>query len=202
MKRFTSILTEDSNGIQRNIPSKRYWKWEINELGFRGKAIELEKKEGKIRIVCLGGSETFGYYESKGKEWPSQLGEMLKDKFPRVEVINASVAGLRTTHKKEYVKRYILPLKPDIMIVYHQRLSMFITEQMRGVTTGKRVGKTNKKTTRNPVGLLSSHIRYLFENEQVGEKYLLRWLSKRIAMGKLRRKIEKEKKNFSSTKNR
>jgi hypothetical protein len=200
MKRFTSILTEDSNGIQRNIPNKRYWKWEINELGFRGKAIELEKKEGQIRIVCLGGSETFGYYESKDKEWPFQLGEMLKDTFPGVEVINASVAGLQPKNRKEYVQKYILPLKPNILILYHHRFIIFLKEEMRGITGEKGAKKTNKKTTRNPAGLLSAHIRYLFENEQVGEGYLPRWLSKRIAMRKLRRKIEKREKKFLTDK--
>ena len=196
MKRFTSILTADSNGIQRNIPNKRYWKWEINELGFRGKAIALEKKEDQIRIVCLGGSETFGYYESIGKEWPSQLGEMLKDKFPRVEVINASVAGLHPAHRKEYVKRYILPLKPDIMILYHHRFTIFAREQMRGITVVKRVGKTKKKTARNPIKLLIAHIRYLSQKELVGGRYLAGWLSNRINMWRTLGKIRKNEKRY------
>ena len=198
MKRFTSILTEDSNGIQHNIPNTRYWKWKINELGFRGKAIAAEKKKGQIRIVCLGGSETFGYYEGRGKEWPSQLEKMLKDTFPGVEVINAAVAGLQTKNRKEYVQKYILPLKPDILILYHHRFIIFLKEEMRGVINTKGARKATKKTTRNPVGLFDAHIKYLFENEQAGERYLYlaRWLSKRITMWKLRRKIEKREKKF------
>ena len=154
MKRFTSMLTEEREGIKCNIPNKRYWKWEINGLGFRGREIELEKKEGQIRIACLGGSETFGYYESKGKEWPSQLGMMLKDKFPGAEVINASVVGLQTNHRKDYVKKYILPLKPDILILYHQRFMIFLRERMRGITDGKVVKKARRKKTRDLLGLL------------------------------------------------
>jgi hypothetical protein len=195
MKRFTSILTEDSDGIQRNIPNTRFWKWEINELGFRGKAIELEKKEGQIRIVCLGGSETFGYYESKGKEWPAQLGKMIQDKFPRAEVINASVVGLQTSHRKDYIKQYILPLKPDILIFYQHRFMIFIREQMRGIPPAKKLAKINKKTRRNPVGLLNAYIRYLFNNE-AGVRYLPRWLPKHIAMWNLRRKIKKRENKF------
>jgi lysophospholipase L1-like esterase len=196
MKRFTSILTEDSNGIQRNIPNKRYWKWEINELGFRGKAIEVQKKKGQIRIVCLGGSETFGYYETKGKEWPAQLGEILKDKFPRAEVINASVAGLHPVHRIEYVKRYVLPLKPDIIILHHHRFTIFLKEQLRGITAGARIGKTEEKTTGNPLEFLNAHIRYVFENEEAGGKYLPRWLSKHVAMRRLQKKIKKREKKF------
>ena len=91
LNKLYSILVEvDGNGIPQNIPSARYGKWGINSLGFRGKEIDMEKKEGQIRILCFGVSETFGFYESKDKEWPSQLGEILGDKFPRVEVINVS----------------------------------------------------------------------------------------------------------------
>jgi lysophospholipase L1-like esterase len=196
LKRFTSILTENSNGIQRNIPNKRYWRWEINELNFRGRAIELEKKKSQIRIVCLGASETFGYYESKGKEWPSQLGKILKDKFPRVEVINVSGKGLYPTHKKEFVKKYILPLQPDILILYHHRFIRFLRDQMRGITGEKRAKKANKKTTRNPVEFLSAHMRYFFENEQGEKRYLPKWLSERNALRKLLRKIKKREKKF------
>jgi lysophospholipase L1-like esterase len=196
MKLFTSILIEERDGIIHNIPNKRYWKWEINALGFRGKAIELEKKEGQIRIVCLGGSETFGYYESKDKEWPSQLGKMLQDKFSRAEVINASVVGLQIRHRKEYVKKYILPLKPDILILYHHRFMIFLRGEIRGMTDEKG-GKTDTgKRTRGPAGLLRAHIRYLFGHERIGRLYLPGRLIKRIALRKLRRKIEKREKKF------
>ena len=98
-----SILVEvDSHGIPHNIPSARYGKWEINSLGFRGKEVNLEKKEGQIRILCFGVSETFGFYESKDKEWPSQLGEILSNKFPGAEVINASVVGLNLKKNKDF----------------------------------------------------------------------------------------------------
>ncbi len=70
---FSVLFEEDSDGIHHNIPNAKYEKWEINSLGFRGKEIDLEKKEGQIRIACFGVSETFGVYESKDKEWPSQL---------------------------------------------------------------------------------------------------------------------------------
>ncbi len=70
---FSVLFEEDSDGIHHHIPNAKYEKWEINSLGFRGKEIDLEKKEGQIRIACFGVSETFGVYESKDKEWPSQF---------------------------------------------------------------------------------------------------------------------------------
>lgn len=141
LKLLSTLFEEDINGVCHNVPKGRYQKWEINSLGFRGKEIDFEKKEGGIRIVCFGGSETFGFYEGQDKEWPSQLEEMLRDKFPTVEVINASVVGLRVTKRKDYVGKYVLPLKPDIMIIIHQRFLEYVKDSIRGIG-GK--GLTNK----------------------------------------------------------
>jgi hypothetical protein len=121
---------------------------------------------------------------------------MLQDKFPGTEVINASVVGLRINHRKDYVKKYILPLKPDIMIIYHQRLMIFIREGIRGITDGKDVKKANRKTMRNPLGLLRAHIRYFLEKERIERRYVFGWLSERIFMRKLLKKIEKREKKF------
>jgi hypothetical protein len=80
--------------------------------------------------------------------------------------------------------------------LFHHRFIVFLRDQIRGITGEKRTKKTNKKTTKNPVGFLNAHIRYLFENEQGEERYLSRWLSKRIAMRKVLRKIEKREKKY------
>ena len=194
MHRFVSMLTEDHEGIQRNIPNRRYWKWEINELGFRGKAIELEKKEGQIRIVFLGGSETFGLFERNRKEWPAQPGKMIHDKFPRAEVINAAVTGLKPSQRKEYVKRYILPLKPDILILHHHRFSIFVRNQMRGISDTKQA-KADMRTTRSPGELFKAHMWYISKSPW-GQRYLPRFLFKRVAMRKILRKIKKREKKF------
>lgn len=196
MRQFTSLMIKDNDGIRHNIPNTRYWKWEINEHGFRGKALALKKKEGHIRIFCLGGSETFGYFESKGNEWPAQLEKMIHDKFPRVEVINAAVVGLQSDKRKEYVEKYILPLKPDILIFYNHSFILFISKQMRNTRDAKAVKKTvTKKRRRNPLGLLEAYIRYLLKDE-AGLRYLPRWVPKLIAMKKLRKKIKKREKKF------
>lgn len=131
-KLFSSIVAIDSDGIPYNIPNTRYKKWKINSLGFRGKEITLERKKGQIRITCFGSSETLGARETEGKEWPSQLGEMLKDKYPEAEVINISIMGLSQKMRKAYIEKYVLPLKPDIIVMNHHRLFFHIRESIRG----------------------------------------------------------------------
>ena len=49
---------------QRGRPGARYKKWHLNSLGYRGP----ELRNGTIRIICLGASETFGLYEADGEE--------------------------------------------------------------------------------------------------------------------------------------
>jgi len=74
------LRSRDSEGINYNIPNAHFEKWRINEQGFRGSEISLKKESERIRIVCLGTSETFGLYESPGKEWANQLLKIWKQK--------------------------------------------------------------------------------------------------------------------------
>jgi lysophospholipase L1-like esterase len=152
LESVSSLLEEDIDGICHNVPNVTYQKWKINSFGFRGKEIDFKKKEAGIRIVCFGGSETFGFYESQDKEWPSQLEEMLRDKFQTVEVINASVAGLRVTKRKDYAGKYVLPLKPDIMIIFHQRFLEYVKDSIRGIGGKGLARKKREKKVKNPEG--------------------------------------------------
>lgn len=198
-KIFSTLVEKDSHGILHNVPNARYKKWEINSLGFRGEEIDLEKKEGQIRIVCLGGSETFGYYENKGKEWPSQLGKMLRDKFPRVEVINITVVGQHLKKRKDYVEKYVLPLKPDIMIIFHQRFFDYMRESNRrgegehSVNDGK-VKKVKYPVTGKPS--IETPRRVPPECEDTKKKGFLERFLTHIRIRRLQRKIRKKERKY------
>jgi lysophospholipase L1-like esterase len=201
-----SILVEvDRNGIPHNIPGARCGKWEINSLGFRGKEIDLEKKEGQIRILCFGVSETFGFYENKDKEWPSQLGEKLSRQFQKVEAINASVVGLNLMKNKDYVEKYLLPLKPDIMIILQTYL-IYIKELMRGVrrkylesdVKGRKLKKPKDESDGKWVGYNLTKIRMvgsvLSKLSETMERCLGEWLLTYINLWRLHRRIRKKEK--------
>jgi len=186
-----ALSVEDSNGIRHNVPNASYEKWEINSLGFKGREFDLEKKEGQIRVVCLGSSESFGKYESKDKEWPSQLGEKLRDLFPRVEVINASVVGLKYERTKDYVEKYLLPLKPDVLILF-QRFLIFVRHSMR-----EREGKyAQERRVKSTVKLYRLHIRTLPKLEETIERCLPGWLLINIRLWTLRSKLRRKVKKY------
>ncbi len=111
------LREKDQDGIRHNIPNSRFERWEINKFGFRGEAFAVEKPAGVKRVVCMGTSESFGLYEGAGKEWPSQLAEMLSDKG-KYQVINASVVGLPLKQFAPYMEKYVARFQPDVVILY------------------------------------------------------------------------------------
>jgi lysophospholipase L1-like esterase len=200
---FSFLVDEDSQGIFYNVPKVRCDKWEINSLGFRGREIDLEKKEGHLRIACLGVSETFGYYEAKDKEWPCQLGEMLREKFPRVEVVNASVIGQNLKKNKDYVEKYVLRLKPDIMIIM-QTFLIYTTELMRG-TVGRPLRdkrgdkKENGPVEDKPCGRIPEGARPNLGG--VLERCLPEWFLSRVQLWRIRQKMRhKERRHLMGKK--
>lgn len=198
-KLFSSIVAIDSDGIPYNIPNTRYKKWKINSLGFRERELDLEKKKGQLRIMCFGSSETLGVHETEGKEWPSQLGEMIKEKYPEVEVINISIMGLSQKTRKDYIEKYILPLEPDIIIMNHHRLFFHIKDSIRGIE--KNVvscplnGKVkNYSKSRIFFDQLLSRLRNIIY------KYLPNKVFSYYSIWKLRNKIKEKEKEFLQNK--
>ncbi len=136
------LFGEYSSNILRfkgqNVPNAQFEKWRNNHLGFRGPDITTSKRIGISRVVCMGASETYGLYESPGKEWPAQLRGLLPARY---EVINSSVVGLPLNGYPTYLDRHVFPLAPDVVVVVASPLLM-IAQQKRDTTT-----KTNKRKT-------------------------------------------------------
>jgi lysophospholipase L1-like esterase len=97
--------------FKRNLARIPTEKAGSNNFGFRGK--EIGPKE-KIRILCFGGSATFGHQLTTS--FPEKLGELLGDKY---EVINCGVVG--TTAENIYNllrdREFVDRLDPDIILV-------------------------------------------------------------------------------------
>jgi lysophospholipase L1-like esterase len=105
----------DRAGYPRNVPGASFEKWRINHLGFRGPELGPAAPPGAVRIACLGQSESFGLYEGEGGEWPARLQQLLGQ---RAEVVNASVVGLGRGGRAAYLADRVLPLHPDVVVLY------------------------------------------------------------------------------------
>jgi hypothetical protein len=86
-----SLRMHDTFGV-RGRPAGRYHTWQLDTFGFRGPEITRQPVAGCTRIIVLGSSEAFGYFETPGMEFPAQLRERLAGK-PCREVVNAAIAG-------------------------------------------------------------------------------------------------------------
>ncbi|TET33158.1 MAG: hypothetical protein E3J72_17660 [Planctomycetota bacterium] len=92
-----------------------------NSKGFKGKEFETPKPKGRIRVACLGGSTTWGFGLKENEDYPSLLGEILKQKFPGrdIEVINAGVPTYHSLVSLVNLQCRVLPIEPDIICVSH-----------------------------------------------------------------------------------
>lgn len=85
-------------------------KYKINNLGYRGRDLEYNKKNGEIRIVIIGGSHVFDIFCSNqkgGSLFTSELEHGLRKSGLNVRVINAGIPG-------QDLKNIILRMRGDI----------------------------------------------------------------------------------------
>jgi lysophospholipase L1-like esterase len=102
------------------IPSSQSQPYRHNSLGFRSQEFSAKKIPGGYRIFCLGGSDTYGTNLTNDQTWPAQLEEALNSyqKERHFEVINAAVPGYTTMEGAINLITRILPLEPDMVILY------------------------------------------------------------------------------------
>ncbi len=93
-----------------------------NSLGWRGPETTWSKPEGLTRIVCVGGSSTYGEGVSSDENtWPAQLEQLLENGSPhsQFEVINLGVPGYTTFESLARFATVGVELKPDVVVIYH-----------------------------------------------------------------------------------
>lgn len=162
------LKSSDNEGISHNIPNAGFQKWQNNRDGFRGPEITPTKVAGTIRVVCLGASESYGLYESAGKEWPAQLRTLLP--VNKYEVINVSVVGLGMGSYETYLNKYVLKFNPDIVIILVNPLfyaSSYEKKQAPSVSTNKNEVKTSTKKSPSLTSKFLANCRCLPKIKQV-----------------------------------
>lgn len=94
---------------------------EINSLGFRGPERSASKAPGTFRVICVGGSTTFGAgIRGDDRTYPAFLGTRLEEAWPerRVEVWNAGVPGYTTAENAIYLSLRVIDFSPDLIVLY------------------------------------------------------------------------------------
>jgi len=110
------LTMRDSLGT-RGRPFARFEKWKLNGEGFRSQEIALKPRPECTRVAVMGASETFGYAESPGKEYPAQLADSL-NRTGCYEVINTAVVGLPTTGQIQLWENWVSKFEPSVVVIY------------------------------------------------------------------------------------
>lgn len=84
-----------------------------NSSGFRGS--ELADVKTKKRIVCIGGSTTYGIGVSDNETWTYYLDSLLS---PEYEALNLGIPGHTTAEHKKLLTAAIEKYKPDIVLLH------------------------------------------------------------------------------------
>jgi lysophospholipase L1-like esterase len=95
---------------------------EVNTLGLRGPAIEPGRQPGVVRVLCLGGSTTYGAGLRAEQAYPMRLEQHLNAAAPdglRFEVLNGGVPGYTSIDSLVNLELRLLALEPDVVLVYH-----------------------------------------------------------------------------------
>jgi lysophospholipase L1-like esterase len=90
----------------------------VNSLGFRGPEIK-GKDTNTVRVVCLGGSTTFGLGLDYNDTYPKLLENRLNELSRKLkfEVVNAGMSAMVLQQITELIKNEIQHLEPDIIIL-------------------------------------------------------------------------------------
>ena len=140
---FGEYHAEILRAHSKNIPNAQFEKWKNNNLGFRGPDITAKKPEGKIRVACMGASETYGVFESPDKEWPAQLRDLLPAQY---EVVNTAVVGLSLKNIPYYMKKYVFPIEPDVIVIVASPLFMIAKQNMQIVEAVETINEEEQET--------------------------------------------------------
>jgi lysophospholipase L1-like esterase len=92
----------------------------INSLGFRGEEFSLQKPPGTYRIVCLGGSTTYGIFMGNNQTYPSYLEEIVRKRCcsDKIEVINGGMTSATSAETLAIFLYKVAPLEPDMVVFY------------------------------------------------------------------------------------
>jgi hypothetical protein len=115
-------------------PYAKFQNWKLNNFGFRGPDIRLDPPAHCHRVMILGASETFGYLEAPGMEFPAQLQRRLA-KIGCFEVINAAVVGMELASMRRYWESWASRFLPDLVMIYpspHFYLNESVTRRAVG----------------------------------------------------------------------
>ncbi|TPV92813.1 MAG: hypothetical protein B7733_23775 [Myxococcales bacterium FL481] len=107
----------------------------INREGFRGAQFDRNKAPGTTRVLTLGASSTFGFYNRDHETYPHQLALALNEACPEkaFEVINFAIPHSSSGNIAALLRAEGIALQPDAITFYQGRNDSVLPDEPAGV---------------------------------------------------------------------
>jgi lysophospholipase L1-like esterase len=108
----------------------------INGQGFRGREFTAVKAPGVVRVLTLGASSTFGYYNRDDETYPVRLEQQLNEACggtPRFEVINFAIPHASSGNIAAMFLAEGIALGPDVVTFYEGRNDSTLVRKHSGM---------------------------------------------------------------------
>jgi lysophospholipase L1-like esterase len=96
------------------------WNVRTNSRGFRTPEFDVAPAPGRVRVVALGDSSTFGWGVERSEAWPARLAASLAMRWHvdpgAIEVINLGVPGYSTFQGRILLERVAFDLHPHLLV--------------------------------------------------------------------------------------
>ncbi len=134
VERFVRPWDPDGSGLLHQKSGNRALVYELrpdvslndyirtNPQGFRDAPFTEEKPEGVYRIVVVGDSVTFGWWEREEQTYAAQLERLLNEHAAsdlRFEVYNMGVGGYNAAQECELIRSRVPAYAPDLILLQY-----------------------------------------------------------------------------------
>lgn len=90
---------------------------EINSLGLRGPEVAATPDPGRVRVLALGDSGTFGFYVAEDETFPAQLEQRLREAGWDAEVLNGGCGGWSIDSEVLFLEERAIALDPALVVL-------------------------------------------------------------------------------------
>jgi len=94
----------------------------VNSVGLRGEDFAVVKPASTFRVICMGESSTFGFYDRDEFTYPALTQQVLRRQGAlqagRIEVINAGIPHANSDQILAMERGELLDYKPDVLTLY------------------------------------------------------------------------------------
>lgn len=131
----SAFYADEETGIRLIRPNQQLGNVRINNLGYRGPDVSMEKQEDVTRVLFLGSSTTYDANVREEKNWPHLTMTLLQETFPecKFDFVNAGQPGFGTESITTLYESRLRQLGADVAILLpgdiNQDLSWMAKEQ-------------------------------------------------------------------------